>query len=70
MRKIDKINKEKMHTEIILDWFARRGYYNHDLDCIGLYKYMYWNCHLSWHKVQRIIFKNIPKKVLDDLSYQ
>ena len=69
MRKIDKVKNEKFHTEMILDWFARQGYYNHHLEAWKLYAYMYNNFHLSWHKVQRIIFKNIPKKILDDLSY-
>ena len=69
MRKIDKVKNEKFYTEMILNWLIHRGYYNHHLECERLYRYMYCNFHLSWHKVQRIIFKNIPREILTDLSY-
>jgi len=69
MRKIDKVENEKFYTEVILNWFAQKGCYNHKLDCYKLYFYMYNNFRLSYHKVQRIIFKNISREILDDLSY-
>lgn len=69
MRKIDKVENEKFYTELILDWLNHKGAYNHHLDNCKLYSYMDYNLHLSWHKVQRIIFKKIPKEVLDNLKY-
>ena len=69
MRKENKVKNEKFYTELILNWFRYKKYYNHDLDCWELYNYMYYTAHLSWHKVQRIIFKNISKEILDELSY-
>lgn len=69
MRKIDKIENEKLYTEIIKEWLLNRGYYYHSIDKMFLYWFMYDTYHLSWHKTQKIIFKNIPKKILDELSY-
>lgn len=69
MRKIDKIENEKLYTETIKQWLLYRGYYRHSLDNMFLYQFMYDTFHLSWHKTQKIIFKNIPKKILDKLNY-
>ena len=69
MRKIDKIENEKFYTETLEQWLLNRGYYHHRIDCIFAYEFMYNTFHLSWHKTQKILFKKIPKKILDDLIY-
>ena len=69
MRKIDKINNENFYIKTLKQWLIKRGYYNHPLDCQKAYAFMFNTFGLSWHKTQRIIFKNISKKILDDLIY-
>ena len=69
MRKIDKIKNEEFYTETLKQWLLNCECYDHDLDCQDVYAFMYDTFHLSWHKTQRIIYKNIPRKILDDLRY-
>ena len=69
MRKIDKFKNEKFYIESLESWLIERGYYNHHIDCIFAYWFMYDTFHLSWHKTQRLIKKKISKEILDNLDY-
>lgn len=69
MRKLEKIENEKFYVETLEQWLLNRGYYNHNLDRFQAYWFMYDTFHLSWHKVQRLIFKKISKDILDELNY-
>ena len=69
MRKINKINNEKLYIDTLTQWLLNKGYYNHSLDCFLAYDFMFSTFSLSWHKTQKLILKKIPKKILDNLTY-
>lgn len=60
---------EKFYIETLEQWLLKRGYYNHHLDNTEAYDFMYYTFQLSWHKTQKLIFKKISKKILDELEY-
>lgn len=63
--------KEKRKIECIAGmylYFNKIDYiYEHDYDCYELYDYMYKNYKLSWHKVQRLWFKEVPEKLRETM---
>ena len=69
MRKIDKIENEKMYIEILEDWLLNRGYYRHSIDSFFAYEFMYDTFNLSWNKTQKLLYKKISKELLDELNY-
>lgn len=69
MRKIDKIENENFYIKTLEQWLLKRGYYNHNGDCIDAYNFMYDTFQLSWHKTQRLILKKISKEILDKIEY-